>query len=134
MADVKKLFRSETDKVIGGVCGGIGEYFNVDPTLVRVGFVIGIVVWGATFWFYLLLWLVVPTKSAAAANATDVMNANLKEMGQRLESAFNKGANVAKEKMEEAQKSTQPKPEASSAAPDAEEAKIADASTDTDKA
>jgi phage shock protein PspC (stress-responsive transcriptional regulator) len=127
MADVKKLFRSETDKVIGGVCGGIGEYFAIDPTLVRVGFVIGVIVWGATFWLYLLLWLVVPTKSTASANVGDVMNANLKEMGQRLESAFNKGASVAKEKMDEAHHATQPKPEASSAAPDAEEAKIADA-------
>ncbi len=33
---MKKLFRSKKDRVFGGVCGGIGEYFNVDPNLVRV--------------------------------------------------------------------------------------------------
>lgn len=121
MADVKKLYRSETDKVLGGVCAGIGEYFGVDPTLVRVGFVIGVVVWGATFWLYLLLWLVVPTKTIAAGNATDVMNANLKEMGQRIESAFNQGAAAAKEKVEEAKQSTQAK---------VEEAQVADSDKD----
>jgi phage shock protein PspC (stress-responsive transcriptional regulator) len=36
----KKLYRSDKDKKIAGVCGGIGEYFNVDPTLVRLGAVL----------------------------------------------------------------------------------------------
>ncbi|MBC5688665.1 PspC domain-containing protein [Mediterraneibacter sp. NSJ-55] len=36
----KKLYRSRTNKMLCGVCGGIGEYFNVDPTLIRLLFVI----------------------------------------------------------------------------------------------
>ena len=36
----KKLYRSSTDKKIAGVCGGLGEYFNIDPTLVRLGAVV----------------------------------------------------------------------------------------------
>lgn len=36
----KKLYRSKTNKMLCGVCGGIGEYFNVDPTLIRLLFVI----------------------------------------------------------------------------------------------
>ena len=32
----KQLYKSETNRKIGGVCGGIGEYFNVDPTLIRI--------------------------------------------------------------------------------------------------
>ena len=36
----KKLYRSKTNKMLCGVCGGIGEYFNVDPTLIRPLFVI----------------------------------------------------------------------------------------------
>lgn len=36
----KKLYRSEKDKMISGVCGGIGEYFNIDPTFVRLGWAI----------------------------------------------------------------------------------------------
>ncbi|RMF67078.1 MAG: PspC domain-containing protein [Calditrichaeota bacterium] len=34
----KKLMRSSTDRMIGGVCGGLAEYFNIDPSLVRIGF------------------------------------------------------------------------------------------------
>ena len=36
----KKLYRSNKNKMIGGVCGGVGEYFNIDPTLVRLAFVL----------------------------------------------------------------------------------------------
>lgn len=36
----KKLYRSRSNRMITGVCGGIGEYFGIDPTLVRVGLVI----------------------------------------------------------------------------------------------
>ena len=38
MNETKKLYRSTTNQMIGGVCGGIGEYFNIDPTIVRLGF------------------------------------------------------------------------------------------------
>ncbi len=34
----KRLFRSKSQRMIGGVCGGIAEYFNIDPTIVRLGF------------------------------------------------------------------------------------------------
>lgn len=34
--DNKKLYRSETNKMVAGVCGGLGEYFNIDPTLIRL--------------------------------------------------------------------------------------------------
>lgn len=36
----KKLYRSEDNKMVAGVCGGIGEYFNVDPTLIRLAWAI----------------------------------------------------------------------------------------------
>ena len=36
----KRLYKSNKNKVLDGVCGGIAEYFNIDPTLVRLGFVI----------------------------------------------------------------------------------------------
>ncbi len=38
---MRKLYRSKTNRVIGGVCGGIAEYLNVDPTLIRVLWVLG---------------------------------------------------------------------------------------------
>jgi len=55
-----KLFRSKTDRKIAGVCGGLAEYFNQDPLLVRVGFFVFALCATAGFWAYLLLWLLVP--------------------------------------------------------------------------
>ena len=54
-----QLTRSETDKKIAGVAGGVAAYFGVDPTLVRVVWVIALLMgWG--FLAYLILWLVLP--------------------------------------------------------------------------
>jgi phage shock protein C len=59
----KKLYRSLADKKIGGVCAGIAEYFNIDPTLVRIGFLILLLPGGLPgFIPYVILWIIVPTK------------------------------------------------------------------------
>ncbi len=64
MAKQKRLYRSKgKDKMIAGVCAGIAEYLDVDPTVVRLIAVLLLVVYGAAFWAYLILWLVVPEKS-----------------------------------------------------------------------
>lgn len=55
-----RLTRSRTDKFIAGVCGGLGAYFNVDPVIVRLIFVLTTLVNGAGIPIYLLLWLIVP--------------------------------------------------------------------------
>jgi len=55
----KKWYRSRKDKMIGGVCGGIGEYFDIDPTLIRILFVVGLFM-AAGFLAYIVLWIVVP--------------------------------------------------------------------------
>ncbi len=57
----KRLYRSRTDRMIAGVCGGLAKYFNVDPTLVRVIFVVlALVGVSLGFWAYIILWLIVP--------------------------------------------------------------------------
>lgn len=60
---MKKLYRSETDKKIAGVAGGLGEYFNIDPLVFRVIFVILLLPGGAGPLIYFILWLLVPKKS-----------------------------------------------------------------------
>ncbi|MEZ4581854.1 MAG: PspC domain-containing protein [Caldilineaceae bacterium] len=61
MANEKRLVRSRTDKMVGGVCGGIGDYFNIDPTLVRVVFAILVLIGvGSPLLLYLLLWIIMP--------------------------------------------------------------------------
>ena len=56
----KKLYRSTTDKKIGGVCGGIAEYFNIDSTLIRLAFVALILFVGGGLLAYIICWLVIP--------------------------------------------------------------------------
>lgn len=56
----KRLYRSVVNRQLGGVCGGLAEYFNIDPTLVRVLFILGLFLGTATFWAYLVLWIVIP--------------------------------------------------------------------------
>lgn len=60
MEPAKRLFRSRSDRMIGGVCGGIAKYFNIDPTLVRLLFVVGLLAVGGTFWAYIIMMIVIP--------------------------------------------------------------------------
>lgn len=55
-----RLTRSETEKRIAGVCGGIAEYFDIDPTLVRVVFVLIALISGVGVLIYVVLWIVLP--------------------------------------------------------------------------
>jgi len=58
-----RLYRDENAKVLGGVCAGLADYFNVDVSLIRVAFVFAMVVLGTGFLLYLILWIVVPKKN-----------------------------------------------------------------------
>jgi phage shock protein C len=55
-----RLARSRTDRIIAGVCGGLGQYLGVDATLVRLVFLILAFGTGGGFFLYLILWLVMP--------------------------------------------------------------------------
>ncbi|MBN2202728.1 MAG: PspC domain-containing protein [Candidatus Aenigmarchaeota archaeon] len=59
-SSVKKLYRSGKDKYLGGVCGGLAEYLNVDPTIIRLLWALSSLVWGTGVILYLLAWLVIP--------------------------------------------------------------------------
>ncbi len=63
----KKLYRSLTDRKLAGVCGGLGEYFDIDPTLVRIIMVVlaigGI---GTGILLYILAWIIIPDRPMGA--------------------------------------------------------------------
>ncbi len=91
----KKLYRSRTDSVIGGVCGGLAEHFNIDPVIVRVLTVVSIFFGGFGLIAYLILWLVVPLQGSDAAQPRDTIQANANEIketaegiGQEVREAF----------------------------------------------
>ncbi|MBL0132634.1 MAG: PspC domain-containing protein [Chitinophagaceae bacterium] len=55
-----RFIRNADDKIIGGVCSGLANYFGIDPVVMRIVFVI---LFGALFWVYILLWIIVPSQS-----------------------------------------------------------------------
>lgn len=58
----KKLYRSVTDKMLGGVCGGLAEYFSIDPVIVRLIFVLAVIFGGSGILAYIILWIIIPQK------------------------------------------------------------------------
>lgn len=60
---MKRLYRSESDKMIAGVCGGLAEYFKIDPVIPRLIFVLIALPGGVSILVYFLFWILIPTKS-----------------------------------------------------------------------
>jgi phage shock protein PspC (stress-responsive transcriptional regulator) len=60
--NMKRLTRPKNNKVIAGVCAGIANYFNVDPVLVRIIWLVLLLFFGIGLFAYLLLWVVMPEK------------------------------------------------------------------------
>jgi phage shock protein C len=57
---LRRLYRSGKDKILGGVCGGLGEYFGVDPVLFRILFVLLALGWGFGILLYIICWIIIP--------------------------------------------------------------------------
>lgn len=62
MTTKKRLYRVKDEQMIGGVCAGLGEYFEMDPTIFRIGFIALALAGGPGFILYLILLLVMPEK------------------------------------------------------------------------
>lgn len=60
---IKRLMRSHGDKVIGGVCGGIAKFTNIDPTLLRIVTLLLVLFGGLSLWIYIILWILLPIES-----------------------------------------------------------------------
>ncbi len=56
----KRLYRSKKNRVMAGVCGGIGEYFNIDPTLIRLLWILFIFAGGSGILAYIIAWIIIP--------------------------------------------------------------------------
>jgi phage shock protein C len=67
-APYKQLLRPLDDRIVAGVCSGVGRYFGVDPVLVRVTFaILGAVTWGTALLAYPVMWFLMPEEPAPAA-------------------------------------------------------------------
>lgn len=59
----KKLYRSNMQKTIGGVCGGLAEYFAVDPVFIRILFIVMFIAGGSGILIYILMWILIPRRT-----------------------------------------------------------------------
>lgn len=62
MTKTQRLYRSEDDRVLGGVCGGIAEVYDLDPTIVRL-VTLALIFSGISPLIYLIAWIIIPTES-----------------------------------------------------------------------
>ncbi len=85
---VDRLYRSETDRIIAGVAGGLGEYFNIDPALFRLAFVLITLAGGSGILVYLIMWLILPTESQIAEPGNKkVLEQNAQEVQRKAQKA-----------------------------------------------
>jgi len=76
--EYKRLYRSVDDRMIAGICAGIADYFDVDPTLIRLLFVFGFFATGSVlFWAYVIMMIIVPEYVTAAQ---DVVTADAEDV------------------------------------------------------
>jgi phage shock protein C len=81
----KRLYKSRTDRMIAGVCGGLAEYFDVDPVLVRLLFLLLGFLTGIGFLIYPILWIVMPEQSSLERPPREVVRENLSRMHEDVE-------------------------------------------------
>jgi phage shock protein C len=68
--EYRKLYRSRSNKIIGGVAGGLGDFFMVDPVIIRVVFVLLTIMGGSGIFIYLLLLIFIPVKPLQEYNTS----------------------------------------------------------------
>ena len=61
----KQLFRSKINRKIAGVCGGLGEFFDMDPIFFRAIFLVSILFGGLGFFIYIVMWILMPEASVS---------------------------------------------------------------------
>ena len=67
-SEPRKLYRSRTERSIAGICGGLGQFFDADPTMFRLVMLLLILFGGLSIWVYVILWFVIPEEPAPKFN------------------------------------------------------------------
>jgi len=108
----KKLYRSKKDRVLVGVCGGVGDYFNVDPVLIRLAWVLASFACGAGILVYVIAAVLMPEKPVTQVQETPAVNQgastqasksdNQEQAAQESDSAGTEEANTDEASTDEA--------------------------------
>jgi phage shock protein C len=82
--------RSESDKMMAGVCGGIAAYLGMDSVLVRLAFVVLLFASGIGIPIYVILWIIMPSESATDKTGSEVIQQNIRDMTEKVSSSVNR--------------------------------------------
>ncbi len=96
-----RLTRSANDKVIGGVCGGLAQYFGIDAVIVRLIFVALIFAGGMGILLYPILWLIMPVSTTGQPSLTNGLQ-EMQQVGQHVAGQVGEGAQALRAKVEAA--------------------------------
>lgn len=94
-----RLYRSRRDRMVGGVCGGLGAYFGIDPVIVRLLFVV-LTIWGGMgVLAYLILWIIIPPEERMGATSQEVLAENVSEIGSEARRIADEARGVFSDEM-----------------------------------
>ncbi len=79
----KRLYRSEKNEMIAGVCAGLAEYFEIDPSIIRIAFVLFTLMGGSGILVYILLWIVMPEEADADTASADRLGDVVTDMKEK---------------------------------------------------
>jgi phage shock protein PspC (stress-responsive transcriptional regulator) len=88
----KILYRSKQNRLVGGICGGIGEYFDIDPTIIRIIFILITLFGGSGIILYIILWLIIPSDKKVKVSVKE----NAEEIKEEAKDLIEKGRIYAK--------------------------------------
>ncbi|MFC1967428.1 PspC domain-containing protein [Chloroflexota bacterium] len=81
----RRLYRSQSDRMVSGVCGGLAKYFDMDPVIVRIIFVLLLFANGLGLLAYIIMVIVVPLEGSKSAEPKDTVKENVEEMKKTAE-------------------------------------------------
>lgn len=96
-----RLTRSANDKIIGGVCSGLAQYFGIDAVIVRLIFVALVFAGGMSILLYPILWLIMPVSTTGQPSLTNGLQ-EMQQVGQHVAGQVGEGAQALRAKVEAA--------------------------------
>lgn len=91
----RRLYRSQTQHLAGGVASGLAGYLGLDPSIIRLVFILMAIFGGSGIMIYLILWLVIPSQSDRGNNYVDKNAAEIKHKATSMARSFSKSTNNA---------------------------------------
>jgi len=84
----KRLYRSNSDRVLGGVCGGLAAYLGVPAIILRIFFILWMILGEFSLMVYIILWVVIPRQGDTGAFRTEDLGIRLRQFGEEVGDAF----------------------------------------------